>query len=168
MKYLICERCFGYYELQEDESPEDFESCQCGGFLDFIDNIDEFMDSKDRFLSTKYICPNIYCNYKKPLNKAEDCPKCGSSVNGAGFNKYMGIVNDNVGIDQNKQSPILLKCPNQECDYEGILNGVICPECGVTFEKKEKNHRPQAFALVTIKGSGGIQKGDFFYRTNDD
>ena len=33
--YLICEKCNGYYELQEGESPEDFESCECGGNLKF-------------------------------------------------------------------------------------------------------------------------------------
>ena len=33
--YLICEKCNGYYELQKGESPEDFESCECGGNLKF-------------------------------------------------------------------------------------------------------------------------------------
>ncbi len=33
--YLICEKCKGYYELEEDESLEDFESCECGGNLKF-------------------------------------------------------------------------------------------------------------------------------------
>ncbi|MCE5214584.1 MAG: hypothetical protein LLF83_07695 [Methanobacterium sp.] len=33
--YLICEKCKGYYELQEGESPADFESCQCGGKLTY-------------------------------------------------------------------------------------------------------------------------------------
>ncbi len=33
MPYLICKRCGGYYELQENESPDDFESCHCGGQL---------------------------------------------------------------------------------------------------------------------------------------
>jgi hypothetical protein len=33
--YLICEKCKGYYELEEGESLEDFESCECGGNLKF-------------------------------------------------------------------------------------------------------------------------------------
>jgi hypothetical protein len=33
--YLICDKCQGYYELQEGESPSDFESCQCGGRLKY-------------------------------------------------------------------------------------------------------------------------------------
>ena len=35
MSYLICEKCGGYYELQEGESIEDFDSCQCGGKLGY-------------------------------------------------------------------------------------------------------------------------------------
>lgn len=32
-RYVWCEECKGYYKLEEDESPDDFESCQCGGRL---------------------------------------------------------------------------------------------------------------------------------------
>lgn len=33
--YLICDTCGGYYELQHDESPDDFDGCGCGGKLNF-------------------------------------------------------------------------------------------------------------------------------------
>ncbi|AXV40989.1 MAG: hypothetical protein CIT02_01960 [Methanobacterium sp. BAmetb5] len=33
MPYLICPSCGGYYQLEDDESPEDFDECQCGGKL---------------------------------------------------------------------------------------------------------------------------------------
>lgn len=33
MSYLECEKCGGRYELREGESPDDFESCECGGKL---------------------------------------------------------------------------------------------------------------------------------------
>jgi len=38
MKYLKCKSCGGYYELEAEESPDDFETCQCGGKLDFYDD----------------------------------------------------------------------------------------------------------------------------------
>jgi hypothetical protein len=31
--YLECENCKGYYELQDGESPDDFNECECGGNL---------------------------------------------------------------------------------------------------------------------------------------
>ena len=37
--YLICEKCNGYYELQEGESLEDFETCECGGNLKFLQEL---------------------------------------------------------------------------------------------------------------------------------
>ena len=48
MSYLICEKCGGYYELQEGESIEDFDSCQCGGELGY----DRKKDTKN-FVSEK-------------------------------------------------------------------------------------------------------------------
>jgi len=34
--YLVCDKCQGYYRLQEGESPEDFsEYCECGGNLKY-------------------------------------------------------------------------------------------------------------------------------------
>jgi len=39
--YLVCDRCQGYYKLQLGESPEDFsDECECGGRLNYYDNID--------------------------------------------------------------------------------------------------------------------------------
>ena len=39
MPYLICDRCNGYYALQEGESKEDFQECQCGGNLTFFNEL---------------------------------------------------------------------------------------------------------------------------------
>lgn len=33
--YLVCPYCRGYYELQEGESPDDFERCECGSPLEY-------------------------------------------------------------------------------------------------------------------------------------
>lgn len=40
MPYLICQNCGGYYQLGADESPGDFDSCQCGGKLIYSENLD--------------------------------------------------------------------------------------------------------------------------------
>jgi uncharacterized membrane protein YeaQ/YmgE (transglycosylase-associated protein family) len=35
MSYLVCDKCGGYYELKDGESPEDFDDeCECGGKLE--------------------------------------------------------------------------------------------------------------------------------------
>jgi hypothetical protein len=44
MAYLICQSCCGYYELDEDETPSDFDSCQCGGQLVYT----EYLQSEPR------------------------------------------------------------------------------------------------------------------------
>ena len=37
--YLLCKKCHGYYHLQDDEAKEDFMSCECGGELEFYENL---------------------------------------------------------------------------------------------------------------------------------
>ena len=36
--YLICKDCGGRYDLQPGELPGEFESCSCGGKLEYYDN----------------------------------------------------------------------------------------------------------------------------------
>ncbi len=45
MPYLICRKCKGYYELQKDESLENFESCICKGKLEYAENLNKLVYS---------------------------------------------------------------------------------------------------------------------------
>lgn len=38
MSYLICTSCGGLYDLQPGELPGQFESCSCGGKIEFYDD----------------------------------------------------------------------------------------------------------------------------------
>ena len=42
MGYLVCEKCGGYYQLQEEESPNDFNACECGGNLKFVEQLSDY------------------------------------------------------------------------------------------------------------------------------
>lgn len=52
MGYLICEKCGGYYELQEGESIDDFQGCECGGKFRYAENIDD-LDQESNTESNK-------------------------------------------------------------------------------------------------------------------
>ena len=41
MGYLKCEECAGYYQLKEGENPEDYDRCQCGGNLEYVEQIEK-------------------------------------------------------------------------------------------------------------------------------
>jgi len=41
--YLICDSCKGYYKLKNNESPDDFLKCECGGSLRYRRNIDNLL-----------------------------------------------------------------------------------------------------------------------------
>jgi hypothetical protein len=39
VRYLVCNTCRGYYQLQKGEEPEDFsDECECGGHLECKDS----------------------------------------------------------------------------------------------------------------------------------
>ena len=41
MGYLICGKCKSYYKLQSGDSAKDFvDSCDCGGKLRYVENLD--------------------------------------------------------------------------------------------------------------------------------
>ena len=64
MPYLVCDKCEGYYELAQGESPEDFSDiCECGGNLKYT-----------RKLNNQKICPN--CGSITEDN-IKICPNCG-------------------------------------------------------------------------------------------
>lgn len=39
-RYLVCNKCGGYYELQKGEEPQDFDdNCECGGKLEYKESL---------------------------------------------------------------------------------------------------------------------------------
>ena len=48
MVFLVCDKCGGYYELQEGESPEDFKDiCECGGKLKYVENLNDIQGAEE-------------------------------------------------------------------------------------------------------------------------
>ena len=43
MGYLICDTCNDVYKLQDGESPEEFDTCQCGGNLEYYETLQDFV-----------------------------------------------------------------------------------------------------------------------------
>lgn len=61
MSYLVCDKCSGYYELQPDESPEDFsDECNCGGTLKYSlhKELTNEEPKKSKYYEKEIIFPN--------------------------------------------------------------------------------------------------------------
>jgi uncharacterized membrane-anchored protein YhcB (DUF1043 family) len=43
--YLVCKNCGGYYQLQKEEDPEDFDTCMCGGHLSYHKDNESFKNN---------------------------------------------------------------------------------------------------------------------------
>jgi len=66
--YLKCEKCGGYYELQEGESPDDFDVCECGGKLGYVKSYPESYLNKSTFKSNGQNKPSKVNNLEPILN----------------------------------------------------------------------------------------------------
>ncbi|MDO9043825.1 MAG: hypothetical protein Q7U35_00780 [Methanobacteriaceae archaeon] len=49
MPFLECDNCGGYYELEDGESLDDFDVCQCGGELKYFNSLSNFLDDQPAF-----------------------------------------------------------------------------------------------------------------------
>ena len=72
MGYLICEKCKGYYTLQDGESAKDFESCECGGKLIYSESLNDTYKNFEH-LETPHICATCGKENLPNLNFAKNC-----------------------------------------------------------------------------------------------
>lgn len=119
MGYFLCEKCKGYYKLQVDESPEDFENiCACGGKLKYIENLDELIsDSISK--GPTITCPR--CGFKNQEN-AQICKSCHKVFKFSSRGKT-NISKTYEGIDKSVIVDILFKKRKRNTkELEGVLD----------------------------------------------
>lgn len=76
MGYLICNDCKGFYELQLGENQEDFEKCQCGGILQYQEQLEyetetlesETLQDEGNFEASNAFYPENGINFSTKLN----------------------------------------------------------------------------------------------------
>jgi hypothetical protein len=112
MPYLICESCGGYYELGEDESPEDFDNCQCGGNLRLVTSIKEIQDEIQDQEEQHFICPN--CGKKE--YEGVFCSNCGGKLI---------TLKDNVGNPEHGSGFNPIADNNAEINFPGETRGLF-------------------------------------------
>jgi ribosomal protein L40E len=130
--FLKCEKCGGYYQLKKGESIEDFEGCQCGGSLSYVNNIDELNSIRSQIVnskeSDKSICP--HCGSKNDIN-IKFCIDCGKPIKNP----------INSDLDNNKQfeSGKPLYC--SKCGSENIKTAKNCRSCGNSLNNISKKSK---------------------------
>ncbi|MGC9516676.1 MAG: hypothetical protein ACP5C3_03140 [Methanomicrobiales archaeon] len=65
MPYLICRSCNGYYQIHDDESLEDYDTCRCGGELIYVDELEDYFNNDFDEVTDS----NIYYNKKSSKKK---------------------------------------------------------------------------------------------------
>lgn len=139
MKYIICDECGGFYELEKGESLDDFESCLCGGSLSYaeptprgmkkITNIvqsDNYQTSNyqtSNYQTSSHVSENI-CPLCGQINKVKSpfCSKCGKMLKEGGpANRYdYGYV-----LEEREKRKKSLRGLYEHIDLWGVGLGII-------------------------------------------
>ena len=81
MKFIICDECGGFYELEKGESLEDFESCLCGGSLSYAEPTPRGMKKTTKNIHNNNNNQTLSCqtsNHQTSNHVSENiCPLCG-------------------------------------------------------------------------------------------
>ncbi len=91
--FLICDKCRGYYELDPEESPEDFANeCECGGKLVYSESLDK---STEYHTETDNIITCHYCGTENQ-DYANFCQECGNQIHTNSFQEVEIKVSDDI------------------------------------------------------------------------
>ncbi len=79
MKYIICDECGGFYELEKGESLEDFESCLCGGSLSYAEPTPRGMKKTTKKVQNDYQATRYQTSTHQTSSHYSEniCPLCG-------------------------------------------------------------------------------------------
>ncbi|MGP8190244.1 MAG: DUF5518 domain-containing protein [Methanobacterium sp.] len=114
MGYIICEKCGGYYELKEGEAINDFQSCECGGKLKYVKNLDALNSESDKL---KKMSKCQFCGTEN-LEDDEFCGSCGKPLNYITEKPKKKIS----GINSPNQSE---KTKKNEINIIAIISGLV-------------------------------------------
>ncbi|MCZ3366767.1 MULTISPECIES: TIGR04086 family membrane protein [Methanobacterium] len=93
MSYLICKKCGGYYKLKEGEKPDEFEACECGGTLRYVQNFNAHFDEELDPINEFNICPD--CGIENSAGE-KYCKSCGKMIKDTKNEENNSDANKNV------------------------------------------------------------------------
>ena len=99
MSYLICEKCGGYYKLKEGEKPDEFEACECGGSLKYVQNFNAHFDEELDPINEFNICPD--CGIENSAGE-KYCKSCGKMIKDTENEKTSSANKNTLKFTSNK------------------------------------------------------------------
>lgn len=113
MGYVICEKCGGYYEIEEGESLGNFNGCQCGGKLSYTEKVIEEPEIIDK---PNFICSNCMKEHKEGIF----CSSCGGRLIAVKNGKAVSNIK-NIG-ESNELEKLSRRASRKEKNYSTDFN----------------------------------------------
>ncbi|MGZ7209501.1 MAG: hypothetical protein ACXVHV_06465 [Methanobacterium sp.] len=144
-RYLVCNRCSGYYKLKDNEYPEDFIECECGGSLSYyqdieIDDIFQYPNSNyvktdDKSSKNKFNTHHHGKNEKILRKLYGNIKEQEMALNDIKHEKIIGITNDDWSIWNRLERDEARKNPD---DQKMIDNEIKKQETQLLLQVKNK------------------------------
>ncbi len=184
--YLVCEDCNGYYQLQQGESPSDFDFCECGGQLFYYADRGEFsnfgQDETDSGPLESEEVNKLISNLK---NKAEKRKKLFeelskkveiqeellNEIQEGKWHLWEGIAQKNIQNDVQDQKRIIKDIIEHEdtdlYDEEDLIDTIMTEEAKLMSHIKNKRQNIRSSRSwsekSSVKGQDFIKKWDNDY-----
>ncbi len=173
MGYLICDTCNDVYKLQDGESPEDFDLCQCGGNLEYYETLQDFVDQFYNLSNFKSEDGNLLLKkgYNQLKKKNRDLEDEYSKLKDANFEleSELGELKE----FQDKLKAINREIEEENLDLKDKLTLFKDKSNGLGIENSQiKEEVPEKSVELDKKGSNlnenNLKVNDQYKQTNND
>jgi uncharacterized membrane protein len=162
-KYLVCERCGGYYKLKEGESPEDFESCQCGGDLRY--------ETYDEESHEELVQPEINENRDYETEKSENANSTLQKIENA-IREADGTVIQKTGNGSIKEikdpEPVVYRSVKRFVPYDMVFTFIFAGLCLLFLSFPSSNHIGEALGTILMVFFPGYAIATIIYPRKDE
>jgi len=151
--YLICTNCGGYYQLKAGESPSDFDSCECGGLLEYHRRLEEVYEEPSES-SGDYVeyADDRKLNILKDLSESiENEKKTLEEITDGKWSLMDFVAEKRILDDVRKQKKLV----NELLDEE-IIEGNLVTGTGVKTENFISRVREQRDMMAELDGRSSL------------
>ena len=151
--YLICTNCGGYYQLKAGESPSDFDSCECGGLLEYHQGLEEvYWETDETTVDSAEYADDRKLNILKDLSQSIEKEEKTLEEIKDGKWSLMDFVAEKRILDDVREQKKLV---NELLDDE-IIEGNLVTGTGVKTENFISQVREQRDMMAELDGRSSL------------
>jgi len=151
--YLICTNCGGYYQLKAGESPSDFDSCECGGLLEYHQGLEEvYWETDETTVDSAEYADDRKLNILKDLSQSiENEEKTLEEITDGKWSLMEFVAEKRIMDDVREQKKLVNELLDEEIIESNLVTGT-----GVKTENFISRVREQRDMMAELDGRSSL------------